>query len=400
MNQKNVAENCVLHKNHNGITLIALVITIIVMLILVSVTISMAVNGGLFGYAGRAARETEEAKQKELDWLNVEGLSTDQLIAKYTGEEVEEVHNWTRSGDTFTCSHCNLEVEMGQIVEYSPNTVTTPSTVSGTDSGVSAGITAGNLNAGDFGTGGSQQILQESLTWVVLGIEDKNGNGINESLLITTATPTNTELILYGAAAYNNGPSLMNKVCKDLYSSNTYGNARSMTIEDVNRAVNLTDTRGSYWDTSGTPHKVNAGTKFSDLPAEVKSAITTNGTRTPNGTLLDNYIIDGYYYYVNGNGNNLVDDIHTSRSINEREVAIIFGNFNYAHWLASRSSYVCANYGYASFGPGFVNVGIVYSYRQLFDSDGYEDSDHIGLRPVVSLISSIPTVTETIFSLD
>ena len=34
-----------------GITLIALVITIIVMLILVAVTISMALNGGLFGYA-------------------------------------------------------------------------------------------------------------------------------------------------------------------------------------------------------------------------------------------------------------------------------------------------------------------------------------------------------------
>ena len=53
-------------KNTNkGITLIALVITIIVMLILVAVTINMAVNGGLFGYAGNAARETEEAKEQE-----------------------------------------------------------------------------------------------------------------------------------------------------------------------------------------------------------------------------------------------------------------------------------------------------------------------------------------------
>ena len=49
----------------NGITLIALIITIIVMLILVGVTISMAVNGGLFGYAGKAVGDTEEAKRKE-----------------------------------------------------------------------------------------------------------------------------------------------------------------------------------------------------------------------------------------------------------------------------------------------------------------------------------------------
>ena len=52
-------------EKNKGITLIALIITIIVMLILVGVTISMAVNGGLFGYAGKAAKDTEEAKKKE-----------------------------------------------------------------------------------------------------------------------------------------------------------------------------------------------------------------------------------------------------------------------------------------------------------------------------------------------
>lgn len=52
--------------NKNGITLIALVITIIVMLILVAVTITMAVNGKLFDYAGQATHDTELAKQDEL----------------------------------------------------------------------------------------------------------------------------------------------------------------------------------------------------------------------------------------------------------------------------------------------------------------------------------------------
>ena len=48
-------------KTNNGITLIALVITIIVMLILVAVTISMAVNGGLFTKAADAGQKTNEA---------------------------------------------------------------------------------------------------------------------------------------------------------------------------------------------------------------------------------------------------------------------------------------------------------------------------------------------------
>ena len=67
-----------------GITLIALVITIIVMLILAAVSITMAVNGGLFGYAGNAAKETEKARNEELEYGNVEdNLNYEGLITKY-----------------------------------------------------------------------------------------------------------------------------------------------------------------------------------------------------------------------------------------------------------------------------------------------------------------------------
>ena len=47
-------------KRQKGITLIALIITIIVMLILVGVTISVALNGGLFDVAGKATSDTEK----------------------------------------------------------------------------------------------------------------------------------------------------------------------------------------------------------------------------------------------------------------------------------------------------------------------------------------------------
>ena len=54
-------------KTNKGITLIALVITIIVMLILVVVKIRISTNGGLFDYAGKAARETKDAIADEKD---------------------------------------------------------------------------------------------------------------------------------------------------------------------------------------------------------------------------------------------------------------------------------------------------------------------------------------------
>ena len=68
----------------NGITLIALVITIIVMLILAAVSITMAVNGGLFGYAGNASQETKIARDEEIEYGNVaDDLGYEGLITKY-----------------------------------------------------------------------------------------------------------------------------------------------------------------------------------------------------------------------------------------------------------------------------------------------------------------------------
>ncbi len=52
-------------KSEKGITLIALVITIIVMLILVGVTITMALNGNLFNYAKDAKTRTQNALVEE-----------------------------------------------------------------------------------------------------------------------------------------------------------------------------------------------------------------------------------------------------------------------------------------------------------------------------------------------
>ena len=80
-------------KTQKGITLIALVITIIVMLILVGVTISMAISGGLFGYAKKAAKDTESQKQAEQELASgkvmVNGKEYDSINAYL--ESMEEV---------------------------------------------------------------------------------------------------------------------------------------------------------------------------------------------------------------------------------------------------------------------------------------------------------------------
>lgn len=77
-------------KSQKGITLIALVITIIVMLILVAVTITMAVNGGLFDFAKKAATDTNTAMQDEQQigdgTVTVNGTTADinTIVSQYT----------------------------------------------------------------------------------------------------------------------------------------------------------------------------------------------------------------------------------------------------------------------------------------------------------------------------
>ena len=87
-------------KNNKGITLIALVITIIVMLILVGVTVSAAINGKLFDTAKKAAKDTEKAKQEEIeDIKNVED-KIDEILGVTTNDKVEDIISKPVEGET------------------------------------------------------------------------------------------------------------------------------------------------------------------------------------------------------------------------------------------------------------------------------------------------------------
>lgn len=93
-------------KINRGITLIALVITIIVMLILVAVTITMAVNGGLFEYAGNAGTKTNGAIANEQELANLEdNMTVNQLIDKYTGG-TEEGNEGVSTPTIKDCENC------------------------------------------------------------------------------------------------------------------------------------------------------------------------------------------------------------------------------------------------------------------------------------------------------
>ena len=97
-------------KKQKGITLIALIITIIVMMILVGVTVSVSLNGGLFDTARRAAQETEKEaiydqivsaiKLKDNGKIDVEG--THEAVKNILGAQGKTVSELDQATGKFT----------------------------------------------------------------------------------------------------------------------------------------------------------------------------------------------------------------------------------------------------------------------------------------------------------
>ena len=98
-------------KNNKGITLIALVITIIVMLILVTVTIRVATDGNLFTHASNAVKGTKTAIEGENAILN-DDLGIEAIVAAQTGEGGGAAGTYTayEVGDTITIAEQDFYV--------------------------------------------------------------------------------------------------------------------------------------------------------------------------------------------------------------------------------------------------------------------------------------------------
>ena len=367
-------------RKENGITLVALIITIVVMLILVAVSVNVIVNSDLIGHAEKTGNAYRNAIAKEEAYNP--SIGNGKTLDDYMKEAkiVEEVHDWKVNGDKFTCTcdlckaHANgdssngLTVEIGQEIKYKA--------VRDTE-GTEGTIATTTITAAMSGWTNDQTIsLTAEPTYVVMGVADINENGTNETLLLTITKPE-VGVKLNGAAAYNNGPTEINRMCRELYGKD----ARGMTIEDVNNCLGYTNPKGMYVDKSNKQQTVNnLTTKLSSLPIwnDIK-----NNHQTPDGrnteAALGEYPLDGYYY-----------SISSTEATEARKNLILASNTFY--WLASRGVYARADEGCALFGPGAVREGDAYSFGGAFVSDGFGRGFVLGLRPVVSLTSQIPEV--------
>ena len=402
-------------RREKGITLIALIITIIVMLILVGVVVQVVIQSDLLGTAKTAGDKYKTAYEEEsnMSQIEINGKKYDSIEDYLAGvESIPEIHNWVRTGDTLKCAHCNTTLTIGQQLDYR-KTGTGSSNISEEKSGIAQAKADGQSWATSYGVQ-TVNIASDETKWVVLGVEDSNKNGTNETLLLTTQTPTTGKIRMYGYQPYNHAVEEINRMCKEIYGTD----ARGMTIEDVNNCFNYTPPAGICVkiDSNGNQkfYNVPANTKISDLGSSYENiwtdiqnnATVIDGTKKyftpscPEGTtdssVLGNIPVDGYAYFLSNDATYLVEPANntdTSHTITIATKNLIFGESKeYRYWLASRgvrARSVCAN-----FGPGTVFEGRAYSYFGLFRSFGFSYFDDFSLRAVVSLRSDIPAVVE------
>ena len=402
-----------INMNKKGITLIALVITIIVLLILAGVTIAtLTGDNGILTKTTEAKDKTEEGEEEEKVKLSVAGA-----LAKDNGGEIKEGYLDEELASQFgeKGTDYNLEgsgpftvtiiesgrsylinedgtigetvkrerIEVGDYVNYVPDTN-------------AEGYTADKLSESITGSTDNTVIKQDSLKWRILNI-DPSGR-----VDLISDTPTSQTVYFSGARGYNNGVYVINDICRNLYSNSSLEiEARSLNLKDIEKKMNATGIadRNAYTNSSGTQYGKTKtyGSGYNQYPnlyaQENGSGINTETVKTDgidgnadgyssptteDSSTADNGLtVTQTYYYFSNTPSNYFDD--------QEFYNIIFGTGSY-YWLASR----CARCGssVAGFGLRYMGNSDIDSYDML-NSYGDMDGNSRNLRPVVSLGSDI-----------
>ena len=270
---------------------------------------------------------------------------------------------------------------------------------------------AGSYSLSSTYSGSSDQTIAQTtgLTWKVLNVDKEN-----DTVDIISTNPTSSTVYFKNILGYNNGPYLMNEICKAQYSNKTLGvNARSINLLDMEKHLTspgITARNAYQYDSStakyGTTKTYPSNTKYPSLYANQKGAGPNVSSITPSDITKGNdpyeeskpIVPKGTTEPTNdstyGTGRPLtVTQTYYNISINDTNygtASTVLANGT-PFWVAARS--VDADSDYAYFGLRFANTST--SGCALFISNGNAGGDGYALRPVVSLPSSLLTGEQT-----
>ena len=271
-----------------------------------------------------------------------------------------------------------------------------------------------SLSSTYSGYSSNQTIAQTTgLTWKVLNVDKEN-----DTVDIISTNPTSSTVTFANILGYNNGPYLMNEICKAQYSNKTLGvNARSINLLDMEKQLTAAGIKSrneynkgsSTYAQYGTTKTYTSNTKYPSLYANQKGAgpniteaeaskkITQPDTTKGNDPYEESKPIattEPTTDNTSGTGSPLtVTQTYYYIPINDTNygaASSILANGT-PFWVAAR--YVITYSGLAYFGLRDANTN-TYGY-DMFNSRGSTYGYGCALRPVVSLPSSLLTGEQT-----
>ena len=423
---RSVANDYLTHpKENGGITLIALVVTIIVLLILAGISIQMLTgDNGILTRAGEAKETTRGGEVKEtvaLEATNNAGVDYIGETKKSRTQVIDELHAQGKLTDE----------EVAQLEENDVITIggiTTDFSVLGS---ISSNLTLGEVyDSGDLKIGDKLTYSSKGQSnWIVFG-KDTSGN-----ILITTERPIDNGFYLNGGAeswlkyeSYTDETYGLNYACSGYGETvqETQVYSRSINMEDINYVAGLTpktvtadgntyhiqsfDTytfgTTSYNETNRTANYwypiLEGGTGANGNGTGFWKQPTAVDEKTFENNWYDYHYNNGYYYYGADTNGNYVDA--TSVGLNTDNLQYIWGgNTNetrYNSYLVA-SRYVRVNSDGAGFSVSFVGfsgVGagvclVCASYSS--NANDLNGAGSFGVRPVVVLPSSLLVEEQT-----
>ena len=267
---------------------------------------------------------------------------------------------------------------------------------------------AGSYSLSSTYSGSSDQTIAQTtgLTWKVLNVDKEN-----DTVDIISTNPTSSTVYFKNILGYNNGPYLMNEICKAQYSNKTLGvEARSINLLDMEKHLTADGikARNAYQYNSstakyGTTKTYPSNTKYPSLYANQKGAGPNVSSITPSDITKGN---DPYEESkpiattepttdnTSGTGNPLtVTQTYYNISINDTNygtASTVLANGT-PFWVAARCVGTDSDYAYFGLRYAYTGTG---GYR-MFNSYGGTGGHLYALRPVVSLPSSLLTGEQT-----
>ena len=272
-----------------------------------------------------------------------------------------------------------------------------------------------SLSSTYSGYSSNQTIAQTTgLTWKVLNVDKEN-----DTVDIISTNPTSSKVYFNGILGYNNGPYLMNEICKAQYSNKTLGvNARSINLLDMEKqltASGITARNAYQYDSSsakyGTTKTCTGYTKYPSLYANQKGAgpnITAANASTisqPDKTKGNDPYEESKPIVPKDTTEPTTSSIYGTGSpltVTQTYYNISIDNTNYGtassilangttFWVAARCVDTGSSYAFFGLRDAYTDT----SDCVMFYSDGGTGGCGCALRPVVSLPSSLLTGEQT-----